>query len=288
MKTTTKVLIALPPIIILCLAIYFWDYLSSPGKSSPQETPQGITTPESSTATDNPVQENSQEESRQKTDETSGNTATAVQAETIPLTDGSSENTPTKPKGYELLKALADSISDNQLWLSFAHHPAALEVFVKATEQLANGNRPLVLSTLDFIPKPQPFKAIPMNGVYIIAPETEQRFSAVVQAITSIPPEKAANLLSRLEPDLEAILHDKFGYPPEISFKKIYLEALTTILTTPIPEKPLQLVRLTDTLYKYANSELEELTDAQKFILRLGIANQTALIDYARELWKNQ
>ena len=283
MNTTTKVVMALPPVIISCLLFYFRNDLMPEPDPQPQEpSTQTIVAPQ-----ENPSQENSSNGSE--------GTVEAQDAPKEKTEDASVETTsqadePAKPKsGAELLKEVAPTLSDNPLWLAFAKHPEALNVFAKATEQLANGNRPLAVATLEFLPKPSPFRADKTDdGSYVISQETEQRFAPVLEAIFSIPADKAAELIKQLEPDLDAVIHDKFGYPPETTFKKLYLDSLTTILTTPVPEKPLQLVKLTDTLYKYAIPELEELSEAQKFILRLGIANQTKLANYARELWKKQ
>ena len=281
MNTTTKVVMALPPVIISCLLFYFRNDLMPEPDPQPQE-PSTQTT-----VAPKPSQEDSSSGSE--------GTVEAPDAPKEKTEDASAETTsqgdePAKPKsGAELLKDTAPTLSENPLWLAFAKHPEALNVFAKATEQLANGNRPLAVATLEFLPKPSPFRADKTNdGSYVISQETEQRFAPVLEAIFSIPADKAAELIKQLEPDLDAVIHDKFGYPPETTFKKLYLDSLTTILTTPVPEKPLQLVKLTDTLYKYAIPELEELSEAQKFILRLGIANQTKLANYARELWKKQ
>ena len=283
MNTTTKVVMALPPVIISCLLFYFRNDLMPDGDSQSQE----LQTQEVVIPKENPPQEDAG---------TGGDGAEeaqeALQGKTgdAPAENAEQAGEQAKPKpGAELLKEVAPSLSDNALWLAFAKHPEALNVFAKATEQLANGNRPLAVATLEFLPKPSPFRAERADdGGYVISQETERRFSPVLDAILSIPADKAAELIRQLEPDLDDVIHDKFGYPPETTFKKLYLDALTTILTTPVPEKPLQLVKLTDTLYKYAIPELEELSDAQKFIMRLGIANQTKLANYARELWKKQ
>ena len=284
MNTTTKVVMALPPVIISCLLFYFRNDLMPPdGDPQPQEpSTQTIVAPQ-----EKPSQEDASNGSEGIVETKD---APKEKAEDAPVENTTQMEESITPKsGTELLKETAPTLSENPLWLAFAQHPNALDVFVKATEQLANGNRPLAVATLEFLPKPSPFRADKTaDGSYIISQETEQRFAPVLEAIFSIPAEKAAEFIGKLEPDLDAIVHDKFGYPPETTFKKLYLDALTTILTTPVPEKPLSLVRLTDTLYKYAIPELEELSEAQKFILRLGIANQTKLADYARELWKKQ
>ena len=282
MNTSTKVVMALPPVIISCLLFYFRnDLMPEPDPQPKEPSTQTIVAPQ-----ENPSQEDPGKgpDSTVDAQETPGGTAEDKPAENIPQKEESVE----RKSGQALLEEIAPTLGDNPLWLLFARHPKALEVFVKATEQLANGNRPLAIGTLEFMPKPTPFRADRTDdGSYVISQETEQRFAPVLDAICSIPPDKAAELIKKLEPDLDAIIHDKFGYPPDTTFKKLYLEALNTILTTPVPEKPLQLVRITDTLYKYAIPEMEELPEAQKFILRLGIANQTRLANYAKELWKN-
>ncbi len=289
MNTTTKIVMTLPPIIISCLLVCFRNYLM-PGDDQPEtkeQPPQALTSPVENQLQDSQAKAETDTvgEAKSNADNKAADNGSDTPADTNPSNETSFET----KTGAELLKELAPTISDNPLWKAFAQHPNALDVFVKATEQLANGNRPLAVATLEFLPKPTPFRANKAeDGSYIIAQETEQRFAPVIQAICSVPAEKAAELIKQLEPDFDAIIHDKLGYPPDTTFKKLYLESLTTILTTPVPEKPLQLVKLTDTLYKYAIPDLEELSEAQKFILRLGIANQTMLANYAKELWKHQ
>ena len=288
MNTTTKVVMTLPPVILSCLFVCLRNYLMPEDEPKTKEQPpQELTSPADNQQQDPQTNAETEAvgEAKPNGDKVDADNGGDDSAET-----NQSDETASKAKtGIELLKEVAPSLSDNPLWKAFAQHPNALDVFVKATEQLANGNRPLAVATLEFLPKPTPFRADrTADGSYIIAQETEQRFAPVIQAICSVPAEKAAGLIKQLEPDFDAIIHDKLGYPPDTTFKKLYLEALTTILTTPVPEKPLQLVKLTDTLYKYAIPDLEELPEAQKFILRLGIANQTMLANYAKELWKHQ
>lgn len=290
MNWKKSVICAIPPIIASCLTAFFWDDITADSPpmapSAPQQVAQELPvtapsqTPETTpgklpkTATDTPANLEPKQ------------TDTAQTAETIP--NEQPQDTTPKPSEhyYALLKETATQYSTNNLWLEFVNTPNCLETLVKAVEQLASGNRPLALADFQFLPIPAPFKAVHNNGVYTIAPETEQRFTPVVDAICSITPEKTAQLLNLLQPELDRILHEKLGYPETDTFRKMLVEAMTLILETPEPTSPPHLVKITSTLYRFELQQLEELLHSQKFMLRLGIRNQQKINDFLRKLWK--
>lgn len=196
------------------------------------------------------------------------------------------QKSPSSPEDYQqLFQMLGTQFSQHPLWRQFVQTPQALEILVTAIDQIASGKRPLALGKLEFLPAPAPFKVAEANGTLTISEETQQRWTPLIDALLSVSPENAARLIQTLKPELDRLVQQKLGYPPEQNFRSLLTEALTVLLKTPMPTTPPELVRVAPGLYHFQNQQLEQLNPAQKFLLRTGLHNQARLADYARKIW---
>lgn len=285
MKRSQTLLVSLPPVILGILSTVFWDHLNpSPvAAGSAAETVASV-----DAAPESPLTAPSATAAPSVAAPSAADTTAGTDSEKTSETEAKqpTEEAPKTPADYAVLfREHGAALSENPLWRQFAEAPEALEILVKAVEQVAGGSRPLALGRLSFLPEPAPFEATENNGVYTISEKTQQRFAPVLDAVLSIPPEKAAEFLKEMEPELNRLVQEKLGYPEDQTFRKMLNEALTVVLTTPVPEEPLELVKITDRIYRYKLQQVEELSEAQKFILRMGLSNQARLNDYARRLW---
>lgn len=283
MKRSHLLIATLPPALLSGLLALFWDDLAehvgvtptpaaTPSplvEAAPTAPPEPVAAPAPTTAPAAP------------------SVAPTVAPTTAAEPQAAEPRKPSSPAEFAaLLRERGAAVSENALWLEFVRHPQALETLVSALDQFGGGKRPLALAKLGLLPAPAPFQATERDdGSLIIAPETERRLTPVVEAILSVSPQNAAALIGELEPELDRILHETLGYPPEQTFRKLLNEALTVLLKTPLPDTPPTLVKVAPGLYHYQSQQLEQLQEAQKFILRLGIDNHRRLADYARQLW---
>ncbi|MGN0877867.1 MAG: DUF3014 domain-containing protein [Oligosphaeraceae bacterium] len=281
MRRSHLLIATLPPALLSGLLALFWDDLAEQVgvTPTPAATPVPLVEPAPTTAPETVAAP------------TAAPAAPSVAPTVAPTThEEPKTEEPRKPSSpaefAALLRERGAAVSENALWLEFVRHPQALETLVTALDQFGGGKRPLAIARLGLLPAPAPFQATERDdGTLIIAPETEQRLTPVVEAILSVSPQHAAALIGELEPELDRLLHETLGYPPEQTFRKLLNEALTVLLKTPLPDTPPTLVRVAPGLYHYQSQQLEQLQEAQKFILRLGIDNHRRLADYARQLW---
>jgi hypothetical protein len=130
------------------------------------------------------------------------------------------------------------------------------------------------------------FRVMDRNGQMVIDPRSYERYNGVAAAATSIDPAGAARLYSTLKPRIEEA-YAELGMQPA-SFDAALERAIVVLLQTPVVDGPVRVEPEGGTGYRYADSRLEELTAAQKHLLRTGPDNvrmiQSALRQWALAL----
>lgn len=297
MKAKSVIFALIPPTVILSVCGYFFFPEDKPPvepvpQAKVEEIPSGEGSEEPSdepakASLAGPVQAGQETAAQSKPE--NGETETEPKASEIVVPPLEAEQGEAKSDYYyKILTSNAESLSSNDLWRKFANTPDCLVTLVKVIDQLSNGNRPLAAADFDFLPVPAPFSAIQQeNGAYVASPESMERFTEVIAAIRSVSSPNAIELLNYLEPELDRIVHETLGYPQETTFKTMLKEALTHVLATPLLTEAPPLVRLTARIYRYQDDELEKLSQAQKFMLRLGPKNQAELFEYLTKIAHN-
>ncbi|MFT4719930.1 MAG: hypothetical protein ACI9SB_001098 [Candidatus Azotimanducaceae bacterium] len=183
-------------------------------------------------------------------------------------------------------------------WLS----PAELvRKFVVLVDNVAGGNIPkdavrVLAPTGPFkvtlIEEPTDANSIVMpsldplaEAVYLLDTESYSRFDSVTRVFVSLDARRAAEFYGLLQPLFQQA-YGELGYTDR-QFDTIVFQAINRLLETPIVEKPIRLVRPV-VMYLYADPLLENLSPAQKQLMRMGPNNthaiQAKLGDLAREL----
>ena len=97
-----------------------------------------------------------------------------------------------------------------------------------------------------------------------------KRFGVYVELLRSIDNDLLIQWYSELKPLINEA-YSELGYPDE-EFTDVFQEAITRVLDMEIPKEPPVLVR-PSVMYKYQDSDIEALSDADKLLLRLGKDN---------------
>lgn len=123
------------------------------------------------------------------------------------------------------------------------------------------------------------------DGRFTIDPAGYRRYDALADAVASVDAEGAAKLYATLKPRIEEA-YDDLGFP-DTSFDEPLERAIVTLLQVPVlDEEPAVVARGVG--YAYADARLENLTAAQKQLLRMGPRNvrliQAKLEEIARAL----
>lgn len=112
------------------------------------------------------------------------------------------------------------------------------------------------------------------EGRYLTAADNSQRYEPYLQLLESVPPRQVLALKRRYQPLLDQAFAE-LGYP-DLTFDQRLEQAFTVLLNTPDVPAGAELSR-PSVMYTYADSQLEQLPEAQKQILRLAPAQQQRL-----------
>ena len=143
--------------------------------------------------------------------------------------------------------------------------------FVAAFDNVAEGRSPR--KHIEFLSPPGVFLVLgdvegdePLHA----DPTNERRYDAVVSVVEAVDPADVARLYASLQPLFQEAYVD-LGYPDAV-FDQRLKDAAYELLATPIlPEPPALVPRVARV--EYADPVLENLSDAQKHLLRMGPRN---------------
>jgi hypothetical protein len=162
----------------------------------------------------------------------------------------------------------AARLSSRPEWIRWLGEPHLISRLVAATHRVAEGESPS--SVLPFLAPDREFTAVSRGGELVPAPAALARYDAVTEVLTAIDPARAAGAYARLAPFFEAAYRE-IARPGE-RFAPVLHQAIHVLLETPVPVEEPALVR-SGAVFFYADERLEKRPQAQKQLLRLGVAN---------------
>ena len=151
--------------------------------------------------------------------------------------------------------------------------------FVAAVDNIANGNSPR--KHIDFFTPKGEFKVVEKNGQYIADPASYTRYSPVAGVFSSLNAQECVSLYQKLYPVIQQAYRD-LGYPGG-NFNRTLLRAIQELLGVPIIEGDV-LLEAKLLSFEMAVPELENLSQAQKHLFRMGPQNIRIIQTKLREL----
>ncbi len=112
-----------------------------------------------------------------------------------------------------------------------------------------------------------------------LSPANSARYDAVMALVARTDPAAAAAAYRRLYPSLQKSYED-LGYPTAY-FNDRLVQVIDHLLETPEPTGPL-LLEQPKVLYRFADAELEDLSNGQKLLLRMGVDHARVVKDKLR------
>jgi hypothetical protein len=152
--------------------------------------------------------------------------------------------------------------------------------FTAAVSNIAEGESPRAV--LAFMAPQGTFQVTQRDGHTFIAPESFARYDAVARVFASLDPQIAANTYKALKPVADHAFAEISR--PGQGLDATLSRAIQRMLDTPVPQADVEVVATQGVNYAYAAPELEQLSAAQKHLLRMGPANARALQAKLREL----
>ena len=137
-------------------------------------------------------------------------------------------------------------------------------------------------AALSFLAPEGTFQVVERDGGTFIAPESYARYDALARTVSSLDVEAAAKAYRTLVP----LIDEAYGEisRPGQRFEATLAQAIRHLLEVSVPEEALEVVETEGVHYAYAAPELEQLSPAQKHLLRLGPDNARAIQAKLREL----
>ncbi len=180
-----------------------------------------------------------------------------------------------------VVRSLVHSLSDNPeiaVWLTTN---GLIRNFTVVVTNIADGHTPA--RHLQTLRPASPFRAADRGGRIEIDPRGYDRYASIAAAVGAIDPAGAARLYATLKPRIEEA-HRELG-TPDPSFDVTLQRAIVALLDTPAPDGPVLLQPSVKGIsYGYRDARLENLTDPQKQLLRMGPANTRAIQSRLREI----
>jgi len=151
-----------------------------------------------------------------------------------------------------------------------------------ATVVIQNISEGLTPSNHLAVLKPSGSFMVVERGEYLfVNPRSYERYNSLADAVSGIDPQGAARLYTILKPRLQDA-YDELGFP-DTPFDRALERSIVQLLATPVPSEELR-VEPRGIGYGYADDRLENLSGAQKQLLRLGPRNARMVQDSLRRI----
>jgi len=151
--------------------------------------------------------------------------------------------------------------------------------FVVFIDNFARGE--LLANFSPLIKPSERFTVLKVEKQMYLNPESYQRYDRYADIIAAIDVDFAIRQYRTLKP-LFSQAYQEIGYS-ELSFTDTLDDAIDEVLSTPIIKEPIALVA-PSAMYKFADPQLEALSDTQKLIIRMGPDNILKLKDKLQQI----
>ncbi len=200
------------------------------------------------------------------------------------------EEEPVIEEAPELIQVGLDESDDSirNMAAELTSHPEAaswlmskdlIRKFVGAVDNIANGLSPR--SQIDFFALEENFKVIEKDGLYYVDHEGYDRYNLVADVFSSLDSEGWVQLYEQSALLIQEAYTD-LGYPEE-DFNKTLTAAIVELLKAPVIEGDI-LLEAKVISYAMADPALENLSEVQKHLIRMGPKNVRKIQAKLREV----
>ncbi len=168
----------------------------------------------------------------------------------------------------DLVRKLVRALSSHPHVAAWLATEDRIRNFTVVVTNIAEGKAPAPL--LRMLRPSSPFRVVERSDDLYLDPRTYERYAALADAVASIDPAGAARLYATLKPRIEEAHRELGGL--DTPFDRVLERAIVLLLKTPVEDGPVQ-VEPRGIVYGFADEDLEDLTAAQKQLLRMGPRN---------------
>jgi len=178
-----------------------------------------------------------------------------------------------------VVRAMVQALSDSPAVVRWLSTNGLIRNFTVVVANIADGATPA--KHLKPLQPSSAFSVVERDGNTYVDPRSYDRYTGIADAVASIDPAAAAKLYGTLKPRIEEADRDLGAQTP--SFDRTLTRAIVALLETPVVDTPPRL-KPKGIGYAYADDRLEELTPAQKQLLRFGPRNVRVIKARLREI----
>lgn len=178
-----------------------------------------------------------------------------------------------------LVRTLVQRISESPAVMAWLPTQGLIRNFTVVVTNIAEGATPA--KQLKVLKPSSPFRVLERDGGTYVDPRSYDRYTRIADAVASIDPAAAAKLYATLKPRIEEA-HRELGVQNE-SFDRTLQRAIVALVDTPIVDPPPRL-RPKGIGYAYEDTQLENLSAAQRQLLRMGPRNMRVIESRLREI----
>jgi hypothetical protein len=201
-------------------------------------------------------------------------------AASLAVTSGAGEPAPVADADSALVRAAAARLSAHPRFAGWLLSDGLLRRFVAAVDAIAGGYSPR--DEVEFMRPERPFLVREEEGALVIAASSFHRYDTVAEIVQSLDVAGAVALYRRFEPRLEEI-YAEIGWASD-TFDARFRAAVDHLLAAAVDQPGPIEVEQRAIVYAYADDRLENLSDAQKQLLRMGPENVRRVTAKLREL----
>lgn len=178
-----------------------------------------------------------------------------------------------------IVRELLGSLSSRPELAAWLATDGLIRNLVVSVDNVARGTSPS--THLRRLAPDRPFVAQARGEDFVIDARSYRRYDGIADTVAALDANGLARTYSILRPRLQEAYRE-LGYP-DGNFDVPVERAITRLLDTPILEQEVD-VRPAPVLYKFTNERIENLTPAQKQLVRMGPRNARLVQDKLREL----
>ena len=234
---------------------YYLIYKKPPTPSAPPPSPAEVTEEQPAPV---PAEEPISEEERK------------LQEELLQLGLDGSDN---------MVRQLAQGLSSHPQLSVWLKNEDLLRKFTAVVDNIAT--RSIPRAHVEFLAPKGDFHIMEKNGLVYIDPDSFNRYNLVADVFASLDAEDCAKLYHQAKPLAQEAYRD-LGYPTQ-DFQQTLFKAIIELLKTPLIEGDIQLEKKVIT-YMMVDPKLEQLSPAQKQLIRMGPENVRKIQAKLREI----
>ncbi len=179
----------------------------------------------------------------------------------------------------DYIRTIAREISTHPRLATWLKTKNIIRKFTAAVDNIANGQSPR--RQVDFFYPKGPFSVVKRGDRLVIDQASYRRYDPLVDVFISLDSKGCVNLFRSLKPLFQEAYRE-LGYPAA-DFEATLIRAILELLRTPIVENEIVVERGVFNYYM-VDPFLEELSEAQKHLLRMGPDNVAAIQIKLREI----